>query len=464
MSIWSRFTKPFRHTAEPVQRRSFEAASGRRFGGVASYGPHGPETTSAGPVVRGRARHAFANNGYIRNAVSGTVAETVGAGIEANSAHPDPTIRRAIDTTFLEAATAIDADGRTDLRGLTAAAVQAEFVDGEAFFALEYREGRLALRQIPAEWIDESHTTELTGGGYIVAGIEFNPLGERMAYHVRPSRPTDLYPTAGERIRIAAEDMLHVFRSLGPGQVRGVSQLAPVLLALNEADQLQDARLVGSKVAAMFAGFITDMNATGGLQFDGDQTGNILESGLEPGTLKVLPAGVDIKFSAPDQARDSNAFAEEIRGLIAAGLGCPRHILDGDLTGANYSSLRAGLLPWRAKIEQYVYQTLIPQFLDPIFKRIVTDAYLSGRLDAPDLMDAIKAEWLPPRPMQVDPQKDAKALRELLSLGLTSRRQAVASLGWNIDDLDAEIAADRERETVLGLSFSDPKKDQSDAA
>jgi capsid protein len=143
-----------------------------------------------------------------------------------------------------------------------------------------------------------------------------------------------------------------------------------------------------------------------------------------------------------------------MRREIAAGLGVPTHLLDGDLSQANYSSLRAGLLPFRARVEQYVYHSLIPQVLDPIFRRVVTDAYLTGRLDVPDLAPALKAEWLPPRPMQVDPQKDAEAVRALLEMGLTSRRQAVASLGWNVSDLDAEIAADRERERALGLNFS----------
>jgi len=36
----------------------------------------------------------------------------------------------------------------------------------------------------------------------------------------------------------------------------------------------------------------------------------------------------------------------------------------------------------------------------------------------------------------------------------------VASLGWNVDRLDAEIAADRERERALGLTFTD--KESSD--
>lgn len=37
-----------------------------------------------------------------------------------------------------------------------------------------------------------------------------------------------------------------------------------------------------------------------------------------------------------------------------------------------------------------------------------------------------------------------------------SRRQAVAERGYSVETLDAEIAADREREARLGLTFTAP--------
>jgi capsid protein len=186
----------------------------------------------------------YANNGYIRNAVNAIVAEAVGAGIEANSAHPDRTLAAEIDRLFFEAE--LDAEARTDFRGMTAAAVLAELVDGESFFVAEACDGETVWRQIPAEFVDESDTRELSDG-YVVAGIEFSSNGTRRAYHIRPQRPTDLYPVTAESIRVPAQDVLHIFRQLGPGHVRGISQLAPILLTVNELDQALDAMLVGLK-------------------------------------------------------------------------------------------------------------------------------------------------------------------------------------------------------------------------
>jgi lambda family phage portal protein len=449
VSIWTRLN-PFNRQAPEGHKRHLEAAYGGRRGasGPRHFGSHGPETLAAAPTIRSRARHAYANNGYIRNAVNAIVAEAVGAGIEANSSHPDATLAAAIDKLFFAAE--LDAEGRTDFRGLTAACVQAELVDGEAFFVAESSNDGTVWRQIPAEFVDESDTRELSDG-YVVAGVEFSSNGSRRAYHIRPQRPTDLYPVTADSIRVPAEDVLHIFRQLGPGQVRGISQLAPVLLTVNELDQALDAMLVGLKTSAMFAGFVTDQTNMGGVAEafpDG-----LADISLEPGVVRVLPGGTDIKFSSPEQAKESIAFAKLTLGQIAAGLGVPTYLVDGDLSQANYSSLRAALLPFRAKVEQYVYHTLVPQLLNPVFRRFVTDEYLASRLDLPDLSLALKAEWLPPRPMQVDPAKDMAAAREALAMGLTSRKQAVAAQGWNVAELDAEIAADRAREAGLGLSF-----------
>jgi len=451
-------SRQFRRVEQLV--RSFDAATGgRRSFGFRSAGPVGAETIAAAAPIRARARHAFQNNGYLRNAVGAWVAETVGAGIEANSAHPESDLRRAIDSQFLDRARDIDAEGRTDLRGLTAQIVELTAVDGEAFAMIEEDSQGVRLRLIPAEMVDESITRDLGNGGYIAAGVEFDSMGRRAAYHVQPHRPTELFPTAGEAIRIPASDMLHIFKPLGPGQVRGVSWLAPILLTANEFDQLMDALLVGAKVSAMHAGFVVDQNnISGGGAFP--ESDGLADISLEPGVVRILPAGTDIKFNSPTEAKDSIAFAKLTLGQIAAGLGVPQHLLDGDLSGANYSSLRAGLLPFRAKVEQFTYHTVVPQFLDPVFRRVITRDYLAGLLDTPDLEPALKVEWLAPRPMQVDPAKDVKALKEMLSAGLISRRQAVASLGWNIADLDEEIAADRVRETELGLTFTDKESAQ----
>lgn len=309
------FLDLFRRAAPPAQNvRRFDAAGGgRRASTFGSFGRVGPETLAAAASVRSRARHAYANQGYIKNAVDSMVAETVGAGIEATSAHPEAALCPIIDSAFADAADVIDAEGRTDLQGLTAAMVRAEIVDGESFAVFEEGPEGVRVRQIPCEFVDESMTRELPGGGYIAAGIEFDQWGRRVACHVRPGRPTDQFSGQYSAIRIPAENVLHLFRPLGPGQVRGVSQLAPILLPAADLDALLDALLVGTKTAAMLAGFVTDQTQVGTVPFP-EAKGEMADISLEPGVVRILPPGTDIKFTAPAQAAEGVAFAKLILG------------------------------------------------------------------------------------------------------------------------------------------------------
>jgi len=65
--------------------------------------------------------------------------------------------------------------------------------------------------------------------------------------------------------------------------------------------------------------------------------------------------------------------------------------------------------------------------------------------DEPDEEVVARADWLPPKPMQVDPAKDVQATVAEIDAGLTSRRKAVAERGWDVDELDEELAAEDRR-------------------
>jgi lambda family phage portal protein len=184
-----------------------------------------------------------------------------------------------------------------------------------------------------------------------------------------------------------------------------------------------------------------------------------LVGGLEPGTLKVLQVGEEIRFSDPaDIGPESVDFLRLTMREIASGLGLPYALLTGDLTEANYSSARVGLVEFRRKVEALQYATLVFQFCRRVWRRWVTLEAFAGRLDydafAANREAFLGCKWLTPKNMWIDPLKDAQGEREAIAAGLLSRREAIASRGWDIEQVDSEIAADRDRERRLGLSFA----------
>lgn len=451
--------RQFIHSATAPKRRAFEAASpARGWGQQRPFGPVVSETLAASGPIRSRARAAYANNPHARAAAEAWVSALVGTGARATPTHRDAdhreNIAAAIETWSGEA----DADGRSDWYGQQADIARAMVVDGEALLLLIDTPRGLRLRQIPAEFLDGSETRDFGSGRQTVGGVEFNAAGTRVAYWIRPESPTSPFSTGAAAVRIDAANVLHIFRPLGAGQVRGVSWLAPILLKLNEIDQLSDALLVGFKTAAMFAGVLSNENdMTGDQPFDGQRTGSIMNDGIEPGTIKILPGGYKLDMTTPPQAQQAPEFLSAELRAVAAGMGVPAHLVSGDLRQANYSSLRADLVSFRQRVEQIQYGVLAPQLLRPVHSRAVQSLVLSGALSAPDFetrpTDWTGAEFIMPAQPWVDPKKDAEALRELMSSGLMSRREAVAERGWSVEALDREIAADRAREAELGLSF-----------
>ncbi len=399
-----------------------------------------PEVAAAGPALRSRASYLAMNNPWISQAVANWTGALVGPGIMPASKHPDAAARKTLNRYFADWCSRADAEGRTDFAGLQVAMANSMVVTGEAVALISETADGPRLRVLPPELLDESKTVELSDGRAIFSGVELDATGRRVAFWVIPERPGKVWQTYAPSVRIDAESVLHVFKPLAPGQLRGVSWLAPVILPAGEFDKLCDALLKGAQVAAMHAGFITDLNGTGEA-YDGETPS------LEPGALIRLPNGTDVKFSSPQQAQQVGEFLKLNLRQLAAGLGLPDHMLSGDLSGANYSSLRAGLLPFRARVEQIQYTVLVPQFLAPVWRAVILHGVLSGDLDSPDFEgnpeSYLQADWLPPAFMQVDPMKAVQADVAEIEAGLTSRRKLVAARGWVLEDLDAEIAAER---------------------
>ncbi len=187
-------------------------------------------------------------------------------------------------------------------------------------------------------WAAAGVDLELSSGNLLRAGIEFDRLGRRVAYHLYRSHPEDgaLAPMSGtggmDTVRVPAAEVIHLFRPLRPGQIRGEPWLARALVKLNELDQYDDAEAVRKKTAAMFAGFITRVAPEDNLLGEGQPDANGMAlAGLEPGTMQLLEPGEDVKFSAPADVGASHAeFLRMQFRAVAAVMGITYEMPTGD--------------------------------------------------------------------------------------------------------------------------------------
>jgi capsid protein len=265
-SLGGLFNRAQRRGAPDHLRRFDAAGGGRRGSTLGSAGPVHSEVAAAAHLVNARARHAYFNNPLLRHAAEVWATYLVGHGCRPTPLIEDTELRRRLTAAFDASAEDIDAHGRTNFAGLLRALALHLVVDGEALAIIRYDDGgRLRLQTVLPEQLDAAKTTDrLPGGGWITNGVEHDAMGVPVAYWILRHRPHSLFTDYAPSERFDAADVLHVFLPLGAGQVRGISWFAPVLTAAADLDDLTDALRVGTKVAAMFGGFITDPSGSGG--------------------------------------------------------------------------------------------------------------------------------------------------------------------------------------------------------
>ncbi|WP_424931902.1 phage portal protein [Amaricoccus macauensis] len=424
---------------------------------------------SGGPRLLARSRELVVTNGYAANACEAFAANLVGDGIKPSSLIGDAVSRDRVQRLWLAWTDEADADGLTDFYGLQAMVAREMFVAGECFVRLRPRrpeDGLLVpmqLQLLQSEMLPFEKTETAANGNRIRCGIEFDRIGRRVAYHFRRRHPGDSTDQGGrvigevipETVRVPAADVLHIYRPIDAGQIRGLPHIAPAMVRLFLLDQYDDAELDRKKTAAMFAGFITKTAPEEPLMGDieAGEDGTAIAS-LEPGTLQVLLPGEDVRFSSPaDVGGGYEAFQYRTLLAVSASLGLPYHLVTGDVRQANYSSLRAELVEFRRRIGQLQHGVIVPQLCRAVWARWLETAVLSGALDLEDPALARPVQWIPPRWDWVDPLKDIQAQVLAMEAGITSRRKVVEATGYDIEEVDRENAADAKRAADLGLRY-----------
>lgn len=427
---------------------------------------------AAGADITARARWLVRNNGYAANAIESWAGNVVGDGIKPSSLIADADLKARVQRLWFDWTDDSDAEGFTDFYGQQRRAAREVFIAGEVFFRFRPRRPEdglmvpLQLQMIPSEMLPLSRNEQLPGGNVVRQGIEFDRIGRRVAYHFLRRHPGDVTDPglAGEIVRVSAAEVIHVIDPVDAGQLRGISRFAPGIVKLFLLDQYDDAELDRKKVAAMHALFITTPAPAEPFDIAESDEGGERTMDLQPGQIVMLEPGEEVQTSAPaDVGQTYEPFQYRTLLQVSAALGIPYAYLSNDMLKANYSNSRLALLEFRRRIEAYQHSVMVWQICRRVWARWLDTAVMAGAIALPDYEQQrrvyLGCSWLPPKWDWVDPLKDARAEIEQIEAGLKSRTQALAERGYDADQVDAEIAADRARERQLGLSFGSASSD-----
>lgn len=443
----------------------FDATSGQRRlkGFVTSRAHVNALIAASGQEMNARARWLVRNNGYAANATESWAANTVGDGISPNSSIEQASRKDAVQRLWLAWTDDADAEGMTDFYGLQRRAAREVFMTGEVFLRFRPRRPEdglvvpLQVQMLPSEMLPLNHNAVGGNSNVIRQGIEFDRVGRRVAFHFLRRHPGDSTDPglSGETVRVPATEVLHIIDPVEAGQLRGVSRFAPAIVKLFLLDQYDDAELDRKKVAAMYAMFVTSPAPDNPLAPPDE------EYEVAPGQVVRLDPGEDVTVSAPaDSGSTYEPFQYRTLLQISAALGIPYGYLSNDGAKGNFSNSRLSLIEFRRRVSAWQHSVMVFQMCRPVWARFMDTAVLAGALKLPGYdrrrSEYLACNWLPTKWDWVDPLKDANAEIAQIEAGLKSRTQAIAERGYDAEQVDAEIARERERERRLGLDFRRP--------
>lgn len=460
---------------------SYEGAGSGRRSSAWKAPDSGPTSASLGGLqaLRNRSRAAVRNDPYGFSAIDRLVSNTIGTGITPKPKHKDASIREAMQELWDDWVDDSDADGLTDFYGLQALICRAVYESGECFVRFRYLKPDsnmvvpFQIQALEAEFVPHDKN-ESGGEKTIKAGIEFDKDGRRTAYWMYTSHPTD-GGGIKKLVRVPAEEVLHIFEPLRPGQLRGVPVLAPILARLKSLDDFDDAVLFRQEVANLFAGFIRkpapedpEIDPVTGQAVVADADGFTPMVGLEPGTMQELLPGEEVDFTDPPDA--GNTYPDFMRQQLlaaAVGAGLPFELLTGDLREVNDRVIRVVLNEFRRRIEQRQFGVFVHQLCRPVRNKWLDVAVLSAAIALPDYASNrrpyLRTRWVPQGWAYLHPVQDVQSKRMEVRSGFTSRSEVALRSGYDAELIDAETKADNDRADRLGLSYDTDARNRDNA-
>lgn len=454
--------------------RAFEAAKASRLTALWSTSTASADSDlrAALAPLRARSRDLADNNPYAKRFLGMCDAHIVGpqgfslqmrVPSSVNATGTDDLANLIIEREFAAWSKARNCDvaGRLSFRRICGVSVRAAARDGEALVRIVRRKGLaygIALQVIEADRLDERLNGQV-GQNRLVMGVEIDADGRPVAYHLHTRHPGDTFASpAGDRIEVVpAADIIHLFTAERAEQRRGVPWFHAAAKRLRDLGNFEDSAVVAAHVGASKMGFFTspDNDGTPLANAKDNATGALIDE-VEPGVFQTLPQGYQFQPFNPDYpSQNFDSFVKAALRGVAAGLGASYHVLSGDLTDVNFSSIRSGTLEEREG--WMILQSWFAEaFLDPVFEAWLDAALLTGALDplTPGSRERYLrgVAWQGRRWQWVDPVKDIEAGERAVALGVKTRRQLCAEQGQDFDDVVAQLAAEKAKLDSLGLS------------
>lgn len=356
------------------------------------------------------------------------------------------------------------ADGRLSWVDIQRIVVQTRAQDGEALVRIirgADNPFHFALQVLDPDLLDHEYTV-LAGasptGNDIIMGVEVDQFFKPVAYWLWTSHPSDAVRTR-KRVRLPADEIIHLYKVTRPGQTRGITSFAPVIFDQKMLQGYQEAEITAARIGASNMAAITYDPDKGTAEIDGDvgdaDAASAIPMEVDPGRFLRLRPGegmVATAFDHPSTAFDP--FTRSIQRSLATGLHVAYSSLTGDLTAVNYSSIRAGLLAER-DFYRGEQRWLVDLFHSRVYRAWAPYAALGGYFSAAEARGSERIVWQPRGWKWVDPLNDVQAAIMARKAGLATLTQLAGEQGLDFEENLEQIAEENRLAATLGVTLEE---------
>lgn len=467
------------------------------FGGSKFAGALGGYPSSYGmdyDQLRDRSRRAYLESPQARALVSRLVDFTIGTGLSYESTPlwelidgpGEPSgaaqkkryrTKRDLDVRFAVWAGSHEpdaADAQT-LYELQKAEFTDRLVDGETFTVLRYSDDPMRMNPVsiqryrPEQVCSPTDAVNLAAakaaGNTICEGIEIDAAGREIAVWIKPDDPTNMLggyvATQAVRFPIRSASgrrfVIHAKLPGPPGQVRGVSILAPYLHEFKKLDDARLAELEAMVINGLFAIWVKpgdnapNTNAIDQLKKQAQKAGDTDTRQSGSNVITGRPGIADVRLKAQESIEsfdtkrpnlNVNEFSRGIAKGIFSAESVSTEMAEIEYNTA-YSAARAAILTTWTKIEIYRDMTA-SGWLGYILEAWFVQEIAASRIKAKGFGDSplIRRAWLAcmwtgSSMPSIDPQKEAEAVQLRLEMGhTTGQREAMK---YNNSDFEENV-------------------------
>ena len=334
--------------------------------------------------------------------------------------------------------------------------------DGEVF-VIKHRSASFkdsfSLEFIEPDQVDEEKSERLPNGNEVRMGVELDKFRRPVAYHLLTYHPGDYdfttKTTSPKHIRVPADRVIHIYKSLRPGQTRGEPWLSPAIASLKQLNGWREASIVAARIGASKMGFFVSSGGDGFVADDLD--GNIPIMDADPGTMHQLPTGVDFKAFDPQYPTgEFDSFHKSVLKGIASAMGVSYTSLANDLEATSYSSIRQGALEERDAYRN-LQSFMVDHFIRPVYESWLESAMEMGAFGIPlrqyekfsNATEFRGRAW-----NWVDPQKEMTASINGMKAGILSLQDVASQYGKDTEELLAQIQRDKALMEQFGIKYA----------